>query len=82
MVVGTGAAVVVVVGGAVVTAGTYLAENTEVGKAVTKAVGNAAHVVADGVSTAVAETGKFARNVGGAISDGASSLWSAATSWW
>ena len=84
MATGVGAPVgaALVVGGAVVTAGTYLAENTEVGKTVTKAVGSAAHAVADGVSTAVTETGEIARNVGGAISDGAGKLWDAATSWW
>jgi negative regulator of sigma E activity len=91
MATGVGAPVgaALVVGGAVVTAGTYLAENTEVGKTVTKAVGKAAHAVADGVGHAVSEGAEIARNVGGAISDGAgaladgaSSLWNKATSWW
>lgn len=82
-----------VVGGAVVTGATYLAENTAVGKAVTKAVGGAAHAVADGVSHVAGVVGEGLSNaasavgdaVGGAVSsvtDTAKSAWKSLTSWW
>lgn len=83
MATGAGAPVgaALVVGGAVVSAGTYLAENTKVGQAVTKAVGGAAHAVADGVGEAVTQTKQFASEMADNIGDRASDLWDGATSW-
>jgi hypothetical protein len=68
--VGAPIGVALMAGGAVVSAATYLAENTEIGRAVTGAIGTAAHFVADTVS-----------NAASAVGNAVSGAWKWATGW-
>jgi len=68
--VGAPIGVALMAGGAVVSAVTYLAEDTEIGRAVTGAIGTAAHFVADTVS-----------NAASAVGNAVSGAWEWATGW-